>query len=325
MDRGSARRRLLPAAVCGLILAAVTAFAQSEPPGPASELVAEVSRPGGEYLLGLGLAFRPHRVLAYGSVLGFDPLGINLGIGYGNDSLQAIGLYRQHSPGRLPYLEASDRRGGLLLLEYTPPRPDLRLTLENELYVGLVELRHSGQQLALYDQATATLDLLADHRHRISVVAELSALRFLRLPGGVHGIGLAVPMQFLDRTFIVEPRFLHSGLTRETGALARDLIGYRFGDFSVRRLFGLLGGVRSDTRGTTALVLNLEYRLHFLFTVGGALGIDWQSISLAIEAGYNHADRGFVWGLGFKSFRQEATAESAGDRSLPALRRPTGS
>ena len=217
MDRGSARRRLLPAAVCGLILAAVTAFAQSEPPGPASELVAEVSRPGGEYLLGLGLAFRRHRVLAYGSVLGFDPLGINLGIGYGNDSLQAIGLYRQHSPGRLPYLEASDRRGGLLLLEYTPPRRDLRLTLENELYVGLVELR------------------------------------------------------------------------------------------------------------TTALVLNLEYRLHFLFTVGGALGIDWQSISLAIEAGYNHADRGFVWGLGFKSFRQEATAESAGDRSLPALRRPTGS
>ena len=106
-------------------------------------------------------------------------------------------------------------------------------------------------------------------------------------------------------------------------------------------------------------MLNLEYRLHVLqsasvpildgiyvaaiadgglfweedqgsaaagdFTVGGALGIDWQSISLAIEAGYNHADRGFVWGLGFKSFRQEATAESAGDRSLPALRRPTGS
>ena len=41
------------------------------------------------------------------------------------------------------------------------------------------------------------------------------------------------------------------------------------------------------------------------FTVGGAVGLDWRSISVAFEAGYNHADAGFVWGVEFKSFRQE--------------------
>ena len=137
-------------------------------------MIAEVSRPGGEYLLGLGLGFGPHRVLAHGSVLGFDPLGFNLGVGYGSEALRAAGLYRQHSPGRLPYLEANDRRGGLLLLEYTPPSPELRLTLANELYVGQVDLRHSGTQLALYGKGTATLDLLADYRSRVSLVADLS-------------------------------------------------------------------------------------------------------------------------------------------------------
>lgn len=103
------------------------------------------------------------------------------------------------------------------------------------------------------------------------------------------------------------------------------------------RQFGVLGGgIRSDTSGTTAVVLNAEVRLHFLqatdipvlngifaaafadgglfwgasrragpagdVTIGGALGIDWLGISLAVEAGYNHADAGFVWGVEFKSF-----------------------
>ena len=36
------------------------------------------------------------------------------------------------------------------------------------------------------------------------------------------------------------------------------------------------------------------------FTGGGALGIDWQSISVALEAGYNLVDRGLVWGVGFR-------------------------
>ncbi len=290
-----------------LLLAAVAAFAQSDRPGPAPELVGEASRWGGEYLLGLGVGFGPHRVLGYGSVLGFDPLGFNLGAGYGNDALQAVGLYRQHSPGRLPYLDASDHRGGLLLL--------------------------------------------ADYRSRVSLVADLSTLQLLRRAAAAYGVGLAAPMRFLDRTFIVEPRLLHGGLTRRTPELARDLIGYRFGDFSVGRLLGLLEGIRSDTGGTTALVLDLEARLHFLqtggvpildgiyvgtfadgglfwdetrgaapagdFTVGGALGIDWLRVSLAVEAGYNHADAGFVWGVELKSFRYEANEEDDEDLTLP--------
>lgn len=331
----------MPAAAL-LLLAAVAVFsepapADAQPPGMEPELVTEVSGQGGEYLLGIGVGFGPHRLMAHGSVLGFDPLGFNVGVGYGNDHLRAAGLYRQHSPGRLPYLDASDRTGGLLLLEYTPPTPELRLTLASELYVGQVELHHSGPELALYERATTALDVLANYRSRISLVADLSTLQLLYLPAGAYGLGFAAPMQFLDRTFIVEPHLLHSGLTHEGGELARDLVGYRFGDFSVGRQFGLLGGgIRSDTSGTTALVLNLEARLHFLqatdipllngifaaafadgglfwdtgrspstagdFTVGGAVGIDWLSISLAVEAGYNHADAGFVWGVEVKSF-----------------------
>ena len=74
---------------CVLLLAAVAAPAQSDPSGAESELVAEVSRPGGEYLLGLGARFGLHRVLGYGSLPGFDPLGFNLGVGYSNDALHA--------------------------------------------------------------------------------------------------------------------------------------------------------------------------------------------------------------------------------------------
>ena len=131
---------------------------------------------------------------------------------------------------------------------------------------------------------------------------------------------------------------LHSGLTQETGDFTRDLIGFRFGTYTVGRQFAVLGGgIRNDTDGTTALVLNTEARLHFLrevevpvlsgifvaafadggmfwdaphragpagdVTVGGALGIDWQEISAAVEAGYNLADAGFVWGIEVKSFR----------------------
>ena len=182
--------------------------------------------------------------------------------------------------------------------------------------------------------------MLSNSRGHVALVADLSTLQLLYLPAGAYGVGVAAPMQFLDRTFIAEPRILHSGLTHAGGEFARDLIGYRFGNFSVGRQFGVLGGgVRSDTVGTTALVLNLEARLHFLratelpvlngifvaafadgglfldaarsppaagdFTVGGGLGLDWQSISVAFEAGYNHADAGFVWGIEFKSFRQE--------------------
>ena len=331
---------LLPPAAVALLLAAGHAMAQPDAAEAASgpELVTEVSRSGGEFLLGLGVGFGPHRLLAHGSVLGFDPLGFNVGAGYGNDFLRAAALYRQHSPGRLPYLDVRDRTGGLLLLEYTSPAPDPRLTLANELYVGQVDLRHSGTGLALYDRAAITLDVLADSRGHVALAADLSTLQLLHLPAGAYGVGLAAPMQFLDRTFIIEPRVLHSGLTHAGGEFARDLIGYRFGNFSVGRQFGVLGGgVRSDTSGTTALLLNLEARLHFLrateipilngifagafadgglfrdsartpstagdFTVGGALGIDWQSISAAFEAGYNHADAGFVWGVEIKSFR----------------------
>ena len=39
------------------------------------------------------------------------------------------------------------------------------------------------------------------------------------------------------------------------------------------------------------------------FTVGGAFGVDWLSISVATKSGYHHADAGFVWGVEFKSFR----------------------
>ena len=326
-----------------LLLAAVAVFSEpappdAEPPGTAPELVTEISRQGGEYLLGIGVGFGAHRLLAHGSVLSFDPVGFNIGVGYGNDSLRATGLYRQHSPGRLPYLDVRDRTGGLLLLEYAPPNPELRPTLANELYVGQVDLRHSGTRLAVYEKAAFTLDVLADSRGHIALVADLSTLQLLHLPAGAYGVGLAAPMQFLDRTFIAEPRVLHGGLTHAGGEFARDLIGYRFGNFSVGRQFGVLGGgVRTDTSGTTALVLNLEARLHFLratgipvlngmfaaafadgglfldaerspptaadFTVGAALGLDWQSISVAFEAGYNHADAGLVWGVEFKSFR----------------------
>ena len=310
---------------------------RGDPPAP----VWDVSVTGGEFLVGMGVGFGRHAVLAYGSVLGVDPLGFNAGAGYRGDTLQAVGLYRHESPGRLRYLDAArDRQGGLLLLEYIPAAAELRLTLENQLYVGRVALRHAGEQLVLYDQATASLDLHADYRNRITLVAELSTIQLLRQAAGAYGVELGVAMQFLDRTIIVEPRLLHSGTTGDT-LFARDLIGYRFRDFSVGRLFGLLEGVRSDITGTTAVVLNVEYRLHFLqdagvpiadgmfvgafadgglfrkellgeptgaattgdFTVGGAVGIDWLGLSLAVEAGYNHADSGFVWGIDVKSFR----------------------
>jgi hypothetical protein len=340
----------LPLATClrlpataALLLAGANAVAQpaaAEFAEPASgpKLVTEVSRTGGEYLFGMGVGFGPHRLLAHGTVLGFDPLGFNVGVGYGNDGLRAAALFRQHSLGRLPYLDVRDRTGGLLLIEYAPPDRGLRPTLANELYVGQVDLRHSGTELALYEKTSFTLDVLADSHGHVALVAHLSTLQLLYLPAGAFGVGVAAPMQFLDRTLIAEPRVLHSGLTHTGGAFARDLIGYRFSNFSVGRQFGVLGGgVRSDTGGTTALVLNLEGRLHFLratdipvlngifvaafgdgglfldaaasplaagdFTVGGALGLDWRSISVAFEAGYNHAGAGFVWGVEIKSFR----------------------
>ena len=324
--------------------------------GERPSLVWDAAGPSGEYLLGVGVKFGapaaqaaqgPQAVLAYGSVMNFDPFGFNLGVGYRNDSLQAIALYRQDSPGRLPYLDViRDRQGSLLLLEYTPRAPELRLTLENQLFIGRVHLRHSAEQLALYDLATATLDLLVDYQNRITLVAKLSTIQLLRQAAGAYSVGLSVPMQFHDRTIIVEPRLLHSGTTRHTATLARDLIGYRFGNFSVGRLFGLLDGVRSATTGTTALVMNAEYRLYFLqslgvrvpivdglflsafadgglfwggqpaarlqpalravagdFTAGGGLGIDWLNFSLTAEAGYNHADAGFVWGIDLKASR----------------------
>ena len=324
-----------------LFLAATCVAAQQgqrgDPPAP----VWDVSVTGGEFLVGVGVGFGRHAVLGYGSVMGVDPFAFNAGAGYQGDTLQAIGLYRHDSPGRLRYLDVvRDRQGGLLLLEFMPAAAELRLTLENQLYVGRVALRHAGEHLAVYDQATASLDLHADYRNRVTLVAEFSTIQLLRQAAGAYGVGLGVPMQFLDRTIILEPRLLHSGTTGET-LFARDLIGYRFGDFSVGRLFGLLEGVRSDIAGTTALVLNVEYRLHFLqdagvpiadgifvgafadgglfrkelrgkpagaatagdFAVGGALGIDWLNLSLAVEAGYHHAESRFVWGIDLKSFR----------------------
>ena len=333
-SRGSVTAVLLFLAATGV---AAQQGQRGDPPAP----VWDVSVTGGEFLVGAGVGFGRHAVLGYGSVLGIEPLGFNVGAGYQGDTLQAIGLYRHESPGRLPYLEVvRDRQGGLLLLEYTPAAAELRLTVENQLYVGLVSLRHAGEQLALYDLATASLDLHADYRNRVTLVAELSTIQLLRQAAGAYGVGLGVPMQFLDRTIILEPRLLHSGTTGET-LFARDLIGYRFGDFSVGRLFGLLEGVRSDVAGTTALVLNVEYRLHFLqdagvpiadgvfvgafadgglfrneprgnpagavtggdFVVGGSLGVEWLNISLAVEAGYHHAESRFVWGIDLKSFR----------------------
>ena len=313
---------------------AVPAADEAAPPA----LAGDFSAAGGEYLLGLGIRFGRHAVLGYGSVLGFDPFAVNAGVGYRGAALNVIGLYRQRAPGRLPYLEVRDRSGGLLLLEYAPPDPDLRLTLENQLFVGRVALHHAGEQVALYDLASASLDLLADYDSRITLVADLSTLQLLEQAAGAYGVGIAAPMQFLDRRIIVAPRVLHSGLTGEAGHLAADLIGYRFGDFSVGRLFGLLEGVgaglRNATGGTTALVLNLEYRLHFLrasgvpivdgifvaafadgglfwmtddlvadFVVGGGLGIDWLRLSVSAQAGYHHADSGLVWGIDLTWFR----------------------
>ncbi len=339
MTANAARKGVTAVLLC---LAAAGATAQQgmheELPAP----VWDVSVAGGEFLVGVGVGFGRHAVLGYGSVLGADRLAFNVGAGYRGDTVQAIGLYRHESPGRLRYLDAvRDRQGGLLLLEYTPPAAELRLTLENQMYVGRVALPHAGEHLALYDLAAAALDLHADYRNRVTLVAELSTIQLLRQAAGAYGVGLSVPMQFLDRTIIVEPRLLHSGTTGEPTLFARDLIGYRFGDFSVGRLFGLLEGVRSDVAGTTALVLNVEYRLHFLqtagvpiadgvflgafadgglfrnepmgnpagaavsgdFAVGGSLGIDWLRFSLAVEAGYHHAGARFVWGIDFKSFR----------------------
>ena len=228
--RGSARGGAVAAAVI-VLFAAFGAPAQeagesagSSPGAPKGErpsLVWDAAGPSGEYLLGVGVEFgaqaaqAAQAVLAYGSVLNFDPFGFNLGVGYRNDSLQAIALYRQDSPGRLPYLDViRDRQGSLLLLEYTPRAPELRLTLENQLFIGRVHLRHSAEQLALYDLATATLDLLVDYQNRITLVANLSTIQLLRQAAGAYSVGLSVPMQFHDRTIIVEPRLLHSGTTR---------------------------------------------------------------------------------------------------------------
>ena len=338
MTANSARTGVAAVLLC---LAAAGATAQQgmheDPPAP----VWDVSVAGGEFLVGVGVGFGRHAVLGYGSVLGADPLAFNVGAGYRGDTVQAIGLYRHESPGRLRYLDAvRDRQGGLLLLEYAPPAAEVRLTLENQMYVGRVALPHAGEHLALYELAAAALDLHADYRSRVTLVAELSTIQLLRQAAGAYGVGLSVPMQFLDRTIIVEPRLLHSGTTGET-LFARDLVGYRFRDFSVGRLFGLLEGVRSDAAGTTAVVLNVEYRLHFLqaagvpiadgvfigafadggvfrnepsgkpagaamtgdFAIGGSLGIDWLNLSLAVEAGYHHAESRFVWGIDLKSFR----------------------
>lgn len=201
VDRSAWHREILFMSAAGvLLLAAVATFTQPAATDRAltrPELVTEVSGRGGEYLLGAGVGFGPHRMMAHGSVLGFDPVGFNVGVGYGNDAVRAAGLYRQHSPGRLPYLAASDRTGGLLLLEYTPSDMGPRRTLANELYVGQVTLRHSGSRLALYDKATISLDLLADYRSRISLVADLDTLQLLHLPAGAYALGLAAPMTVL--------------------------------------------------------------------------------------------------------------------------------
>ena len=320
--------------VATLLFAAVIHIPAQEGGTDGPAYAGSISGSGNEYLLGLGVSFGAHAVQAHGSVLPGEPVGFNVGAGYRSDALQVIGLYRQDAPGRLPYMAVTrDRQGGLLLFEYTPPAPDLRLTLENELFVGRVELRNSGEQLALYDLATVAIDVLADYQNRITLVGDFSMIQLLEAAGGAYSLGMAAPMQFLDRTVIVEPRLLHSGTTRQTPEFGDDLIGYRFGDFSV----GRLDGVRNETVGTTALVLNVEYRHHFLrssrvpvvdgvflagfadgglfwtasdgsamagdFTFGGGLGIDWLQFSLTARAGYNHADQGFVWGIDFKSYR----------------------
>ena len=289
-----------------------------------------------DYLVGLGVQSAGHIAQGHGAFFFGDPIGFTIGGGYRNEVLGVLAAYRHESPPRVSYVAVQRQvEGALLIVDYTPSAPDLRLTLENEIFIGDVRLRESGKRYVVHDTASAIVDILANYESRVSLVGAISVFYIIDTHAGAYSVELAAPMHFRDRTIVVEPHLLHSGITRDVDHFAEDWHGYSFRDFSVGRLFGLVPGIQNDTVGTTAAVLSAEYRYHLLrfsglpvvdglflsafadggvfggtqqqtiagdFTIGAGFGIDWGRLSVCIRAGYNHADRGLVWGVDIEDF-----------------------